>query len=116
MDKREQYSRRECIEIQGIPEYAKIKNLEDTVIKMFEKIGISINKRMIVACHRLGKTTKTIVEFANIKDVELIFKSKKKLVDINLLQICSNNNRNRNHGPSKLERKSLFISKSLSLL
>ena len=58
MDKREQYSRRECIKIQGIPEYAKIKNLEDTVMKMFEKIGISINKRIIVACHRLQSWTK----------------------------------------------------------
>ena len=47
------------IEIQGIPENVTIKNLEDTVIKIFEKIGISINKCMIVACHRLDKTTKT---------------------------------------------------------
>ena len=51
--KLEQYSRRECIEIQGILENIKIKSLQDTVIKMFEKIGISINKRMIVAYHRL---------------------------------------------------------------
>ena len=114
--KLEQYFRQECIKIDGIPQDVTTKNLEDTVIKIFEKTGISINNRMIVACHRLGKTTKTIVEFANIKDVELIFKSKKKLIDINLLQICSNNNRNRNHCPSKLGRKSLFISKSLSLL
>lgn len=57
--KLEQYSRWECIEIQGIPEKVTIKNLEDTAIQIFEKIGISINKYMIVACHRLGKTTKT---------------------------------------------------------
>ena len=31
---------------------------------------------MIVACHRLGKTTKTTVKFANRK--ELVLKSKKK--------------------------------------
>ena len=73
----EQYSRRECIEIQGIPQSVTINNLEDTVIKIFEKIGISVNKRMIVACHRPGKTTKTIVKFANKKDAELVLKVKK---------------------------------------
>ena len=50
------------------------------MIKIFIKIGISINKRIILACHRLGKTTKTIVKFANRKDVELVVKSKTKLV------------------------------------
>ena len=75
--KLEQYSRRECIEIE-------ITNLEDTVIKIFEKIGISINKRMIIACHRLSKTTKTIVKLAHKKGAELILKSKKKLKDIKL--------------------------------
>ena len=33
---------------------------------------------MILACHRLGKATKTIVKFANRKKAELILKSKKK--------------------------------------
>ena len=70
-----QYSRRVCIEIQGIPQDIKIINLEDTVIKIFEKIEMSINKRMIVAYHRLGKTTKTVVKFANRKDAELVLKS-----------------------------------------
>ena len=45
---------------------------------------------MIIACHRLGKTTETIVKFANRKDAELILKSKKKkLKDINLLEVCT---------------------------
>ena len=74
--KSEQYSRRECIENQGILQNVSIKSLEDTTIKIFENIGISINKLMIVACHRLGKTTKTTVKFANRK--ELVLKSKKK--------------------------------------
>ena len=69
----------ECIEIQGIPQNVAIKNLEDTEIEIFEKTGISVNKRMIIACHRLGKTTKTIVKFTNRKDAKLVLKSKKKL-------------------------------------
>ena len=71
----EQYSRRECIEIQDIPQNIRIKNLEDTMTKIFEKNGISVNKRMIVACHRLSKITKTIVKFANRKDAKPILKS-----------------------------------------
>ena len=74
--KLEQCSRWEYIEIQGIPQNVA-KNLEDPVIKIFEKIGISINKHMIIACHRLGKTTKTIVKFSNRKDAEHVKKSKK---------------------------------------
>ena len=35
----EQYSRRECMEIQGIPQNIIIKNLKDTVTsKIFEKL------------------------------------------------------------------------------
>ena len=84
-----QYSRQERIKIEGIPENTKIKNLEDIIIKMFEKVGISINKHMIVACHRLNKT-KTIVKFANRKDPDLVLKSKKKLKGIKFLGFCSN--------------------------
>ena len=94
--KLEQFSRQEYIEIQGIPQNVAKKNLEDTVIKMFEKIGISINKHMIVAFHRLGKTIKTIIKFADREDAELILKSKKKLININLLEICTSTDGNRN--------------------
>ena len=49
-----QYSRREFMEIQGIPQNITIKNLEDTVTsKIFEKIEISLNKHMIVASQKL---------------------------------------------------------------
>ena len=75
--KLEQYSRQEHIKIQGIPQKVTIKNMEETVIKIFKKLEISINKCMIVAYHRLGKTTKTIVKFADRKDAELVLKSKK---------------------------------------
>ena len=74
--KLEQYSKRE--HIQGIhPQDIKIINLEDIIYcnKDIQKIGISINKCMIIACHRLGKTTETIVKFANRKDAEhVLFK------------------------------------------
>ena len=56
---------------------------------MFEKNGSQINNRMIFVCHRLGKTTKTIVKFANRRDAELKV-DKKKLKDVNVLEFCSN--------------------------
>ena len=49
---------------------------------------------MILACHRLGKATKTIVKFANRKKTELVLKSKKKLKYINLLEVCSSTDGN----------------------
>ena len=36
--KLEQYSRQECVKIEGIPQDVTTKNLEDTVIKIFEKL------------------------------------------------------------------------------
>ena len=55
---------------------------------------------MIVACHRLGKTTTKILKFANRKDADLVLKSKKELKDINLLESCSNTDKNQNGGLS----------------
>ena len=55
--------------------------MEDTAIKVFEKIGISVNKCMIVACHRLGKTTKTIIKFAHRKNGGLALNSTTRLKD-----------------------------------
>ena len=55
---------------------------------------------MIVACHKLGKTTTKILKFANRKDADLVLKSKKELKDINLLESCSNTDKNQNGGLS----------------
>ena len=84
--KLKQYSRQECIKIEGIPENTKIKNLEDIIIKMFEKVGI--NQQAHDCCLPQAKKTKTIVKFANRKD--LVLKSKKKLKGIKFLGFCSN--------------------------
>lgn len=70
--KLEQYSRRAYIEIQGIPQ---TNNNNDNEFgrycdKDIQKTGIVINKHMINVCHRLGKTTKAILKFANREDAE----------------------------------------------
>ena len=55
----EQYSRRECIEIAGIP--LKITNDLLHVLLICSKIDVNIDELDILACHVLGSTDRTIV-------------------------------------------------------
>ena len=50
----EQYSRRECVEISGIPE-VKDENTDDIVIKVGSFIGLHLTKNDISVSHRLPK-------------------------------------------------------------
>ena len=50
----EQYSRRECIEISGIPE-VKDENTDDIVIKVGSLIGLDLTRNDISVSHRLPK-------------------------------------------------------------
>ena len=53
---------------------------------LLQEIGINLDKSRIVACHRLGKTDRTIVKFLNRKDAENVYSNKKlKDVDISCL-------------------------------
>lgn len=52
----EQYSRRECVEISGIPE-VKEENTDDIVIKVGSLIGLDIDKHDISISHRLPKSS-----------------------------------------------------------
>lgn len=51
----EQYSRRNTIEIQGVPDIPN-ESVQDTVRKIGQALDIEINPEMIDACHRLPKT------------------------------------------------------------
>ena len=42
------------------------------------KIRIRIDKKDIVACHRLGRTDRTIVKFLNRNDAEAVFAKKRR--------------------------------------
>ena len=71
-----QYSRRNNLEIQGIPERIKQCDLENHVIETFIKIGIKVKSYDIVAVHRLGKyidgkCRSVIARFTNRKHVDL---------------------------------------------
>ena len=49
----EQYSRRECLEISGIPSSIEDSALEDTVLKVFRKVNVLIDPSNVEDGHHL---------------------------------------------------------------
>ena len=83
-----QYSRRECIEISGIPSSVPDKELEGKVIEVFDKLGCNVNEHSIEACHRIKKgSDKTIVKFNKRKDCQQIMSVKKDLRDMDFTSL-----------------------------
>ena len=84
----EQYSRRECIEISGIPQSIEQIDLERTVLNVFDKIDVTVDPQNIQACHRLksddnGRSNKVIVKVSKGKDMARLVNKKKSLKDSN---------------------------------
>ena len=77
--KNAQYSRRETLEIVGIPGSIDNSVLEETVRGIFGKIGVQVDERDSQACHRLKEKDRTVVKFANRKDCLKILRVKKDL-------------------------------------
>ena len=77
----ESYDRRNNLEFEGIPSNVEDVNLEASVIKICNSIGIKINNNDIEDCHRLGKNDpkKVIVKMVNRKSCNLAIKNKKLL-------------------------------------
>ena len=80
----EQYSRRECIEISGIPQSIEQIDLERTLLNVFDKIDAPVDPQNIEACHRLksddnGRSNKIIVIFSKRKDMVRVMNKKKSL-------------------------------------
>ena len=46
-----QYSRRECLELSGIPETIENKDLEGTVLGIFEKLDVMVDPGNVEDCH-----------------------------------------------------------------
>ena len=80
----EEYSRRECIEIVGIPSSITNDLLEEPVLLIFEKLGVVLETMDIVACHRFGKINRVIAKLLNRKDSQYILEKKHKLRNIAL--------------------------------
>ena len=74
-----QYSRRESLELVGIPQSVKDDDLEKVVTKIVNKVGINITKRDMQAVHHIGKEGRTIIKFSNRKDCQTLLKVKRDL-------------------------------------
>ena len=86
----EQYSRRECLEISGIPESIQDDELEDCVSKIFNECDIPVDPANIEACYRLkskARPKKVIIKLSRRKDVFNILQRKKKLKSVDITKV-----------------------------
>ena len=78
----EQYSRREYLDILEISEIISNNNSKETVFKIFDETGVTVNSRDVEACHRLNQKAnpkKVIIKLSKRKDVARVMNNKKKL-------------------------------------
>ena len=69
--KNAQYSRRECVEVVGLPSSIADYQLENTVCGVLQHIDANITNEKIESCHRLNKNAdRTIVKFLRRKDCD----------------------------------------------
>ena len=85
-----QYSRRNNVELAGIPADVSQEELEDKVIEILRSIEVEVQPDDVEACHKLeyGKNEskdepkRTIVKFVNRKICDISMKNRKKLKDV----------------------------------
>ena len=77
----QQYTRRECVEIVGIPVTITDNEIENHVIKIFKHAGVEVTSRNFQAVHRINKKGTVIAKLVNRKDAINILWNKKKLRD-----------------------------------
>ena len=82
-----QYSRRECLEVAGIPRDVSNENLESKVLEVFSKVGCEILSRDIEACHPLTNNDRVIVKFLRRKGCNQVLSVKRDLRKIKLEDI-----------------------------
>ena len=78
-----QYSKKECVEVIGMPRQVDDKHLEPKVLSIFQKVGCIIPPELINDCHRLGKNNDRVnVKFTRRKDCQQVLQVKKGLKDL----------------------------------
>ena len=88
-NKLEHYTRRNNIEIKGVPSSVHDNLLEDKVIDIFIQLNITISKSDIEHCHRLGKANpkNKTVRFVNQKFCNNALEKKKQLMSLNKTEL-----------------------------
>ena len=69
-----QYTRRECLEITGLPENTENGNLEDLTLKVLNEIGVNVDSRNVEYCHwiKTQGPKKVIIKFSRRKDANKV--------------------------------------------
>ena len=86
----EQYSRREYLEISGVPESVTDIDLERKVLNLLEKFDVEVHPDHIAACHWTKSNAgpkKVIIKLSQRKDADKIRRAKKKLKGLDLSSI-----------------------------
>ena len=82
-----QYSRRECLEITGIPSSVSDKDFEEVVCKVITKAGVDITADDIEDCHRVGNKGQTIIKFGKRKVSRQVLSVRKDLNKVKMSDI-----------------------------
>ena len=82
-----QYSRRECLEIAGIPSSVSDKDLKEVVCKVITKAGVDITADDIEDCHRVGSKGQTVIKFGKKKVSRQVLSVRKDLNKIKMSDI-----------------------------
>ena len=88
-----QYSRRECLELSSIPETVENKDLEGTLLCIFEKLDVMVDPGNVEDCYWIKSSKgakKVIVKFSRRKDANKIRLLKKGLKAMNLSSLGIN--------------------------
>ncbi|CAH3173730.1 unnamed protein product, partial [Porites lobata] len=83
LDNLEQYSRKNSVEIHGIPQDA-YTNTEQVVIKLAEALNITVEPEDIEISHKINKGKAIIAKFVNHKAKARLYKERTKLKDVRL--------------------------------
>ena len=83
-----QYSRRECLELAGIPSTVGHDELEGKVVDILNKVGSNIDNDKIEACHRIsGNNDRVIIKFSRRKDCQHVLSVKRDLKKLNMDEV-----------------------------
>ena len=82
-----EYSKRECLEITGIPSSVSDKDLEEVVCKAITKAGVDITPDDIEDCHRVGNKGQTIIKFGKRKVSRQVLSVRKDLNKVKMSDI-----------------------------
>ena len=85
--KTEQYSRRECLEIVGIPDNIKHDDLVSKSLEIFDQINVKLSPDDIEDCHRVGNKGRIIIKMSRRKDAQRILANKRKLKSLDSSKI-----------------------------